>query len=138
MSCLTCSNCGFVNFLPPGPQLQTLKTIQGSDGLVSQLLRGSRPLLDADHAFLDEITNIKRLRTWYDAQRQEIELYRKQLKNRESIYAPIRRLPRDILIEIFHSICDSWWQEEEEYDDLERHSLDITGPLWVLGCVCGL
>ncbi len=126
-----------ISFLPD--HSYRLKTIQGSDGLVSQLLRGSRPLLDADHAFLDaEITNLKRLRTWYDAQLQEIELYLKQLKNRESIYAPIRRLPRDILIEIFHSICDSWWQEEEEYDDLKRHSLDMTGPLWVLGRVCGL
>ncbi|KAK0445226.1 hypothetical protein EV421DRAFT_2018428 [Armillaria borealis] len=135
MSCLTCSNCGFVN-------LQFLNAIQSSDDLVSQLLRGSRPLLDADHAFIDaEITKLKRLRIWYDAQLQEIELYRKQLKKRESIYAPIRRLPRDILIEIFHSICDSWWQDhqdEDEDEDFERDSLDVTGPLWILGRVCGL
>ncbi|KAK0232311.1 hypothetical protein EDD85DRAFT_970737 [Armillaria nabsnona] len=135
MSCLTCSNCGFVNLLPPEPHVpQILNTIRSSDDIVSQLLRGSRPLLDA------EITKLKRLRTLYDAQLQEIELYRstvlKELKNRESICAPIRRLPRDTLIEKFHSICDSWWQGEGEDDDFD--SLDMTGPLWVLGRVCGL
>ncbi len=140
MSCITCRNCGFVNLLPPEPHVpQILNTIRSSDDIVSQLLRGSRPLLDVDHAFIDaEITKLKRLRTWYGAQLQEIGLYRstvlKELKNRESICAPIRRLPRDILIEIFHSICDSWWQEED--DDLD--SLDMTGPLWVLSRVCGL
>ncbi|KAK0192228.1 hypothetical protein F5146DRAFT_1038912, partial [Armillaria mellea] len=142
MSCLTCSNCGSVNLLPPDPQVQTLKTIQGSDGLVSQLLRGSRPLLDADHAFIDaEITNLKRLRTWYDAKLQEIRLYRKQLKDRESIYAPIRRLPRDILIEIFHHVCDSWWEDyrdEDEDEDFIRDSLNVTRLLWILGRICGL
>ncbi len=142
MSCLTCRNCGFVNLLPPEPRVpQMLNGTESSDDLVSQLLRGSRPLLDADHAFIDaEIAKLKRLRTWYDTQLQEIELYRstvlKELKNHESIYAPIRRLPRDILIEIFHSICDSWWQEEGEDNGLD--SLDMTGPLWVLGRVCGL
>ncbi|PBK98827.1 hypothetical protein ARMGADRAFT_1009191 [Armillaria gallica] len=142
MSCLTCRNCGFVNLLPPEPHVpQILNTIRSSDDIVSQLLRGSRPLLDADHAFIDaEVTKLKRLRTWYDAQLQEIELYRstvlKELKNRESICAPIRRLPRDILIENFHSICDSWWHEEGEDDDLD--SLDMTGPLWILSRVCGL
>ncbi|KAK0215804.1 hypothetical protein IW262DRAFT_1465509 [Armillaria fumosa] len=146
MSCLTCSNCGFVNLLPPVPHIpQILNSIQSSDEIVSRLLRGSQPLLDADHAFLDaEITNLKRLRSWYDTQLQEIEFYRrtvmKELKNREFIYAPIRRLPRDILIEIFHSICDFWWQDyQEQYeDDFERDSLDVTGPLWVLGRVSGL
>ncbi|PBK98822.1 hypothetical protein ARMGADRAFT_589949 [Armillaria gallica] len=154
MSCLTCSNCGFVNVLPPGPHSQTLKMIQDSGGLVSQLLRGSQPLLDADHAVIDaELTKLNRLRSWYDAQLQEIELYREEVKNRESIYAPIRRLPRDILLEIFDFICGSWWHEPHhdkddsdesdleydfEDDDLGRGSLDVTGPLWVLGRVCGL
>ncbi len=156
MSCLICSNCGFVNVLPPGPHSQTLKMIQDSGGLVSQLLRGSQPFLDADHALIDaELTKLNRLRSWYDAQLQEIELYREQVKNRESIYAPIRRLPRDILLEIFDSICGSWWHEPPHYDkgdsdesdleydfeddDLGRDSsLDVAGPLWVLGRVCGL
>ena len=91
MSCLTCSNCGFVNLLPPEPRVpQMLNGTESSDDLVSQLLRGSRPLLDADHAFIDaEIAKLKRLRTWYDTQLQEIELYRstvlKELKNHQPI-----------------------------------------------------
>ncbi|KAK0204090.1 hypothetical protein DFS33DRAFT_859415 [Desarmillaria ectypa] len=143
MSCLTCSNCGFVNSLPPEPQLQALKSIQTSDSLVSQILRGSQPLLDSEHASInDEIAKLERLRLWYNAQLQDIQLHQpsvlKALENLKSVYAPIRRLPRDILIEIFHLVCDSWWQDAEEDDDLEPHSLDVTGPLWVLGRVCGL
>ncbi|KAK0215811.1 hypothetical protein IW262DRAFT_1496628 [Armillaria fumosa] len=149
MSCITCRNCGFVNLLSPEPHIpQILNAIQSSNEIVSRFLRGSLPLLDADHAFLDpEITNLKQLRSWYDALVQEIELYRptvmKELKNRESVYAPIRRLPRDILIEIFHSLCDSWWRGDQYQDEdgsniIERHSLNMAGPLWVLGRVCGL
>ncbi len=140
MTCVTCSNCGFVNesLLPPNPS---------ADGLLSELLRGSRPLLDVDRAFIDaEVTKLKRLKAWYDDQLQEIQLRRpavlRELKNCESIYAPIRRLPRDILIEIFHSVCDAWWQDvakEQFKDDVyDPDSLDTTGPLWVLGRVCGL
>lgn len=145
MSCLTCRNCGFVNLLPPVPHIpQILKAIQSTDEIVSQLLRGLRPLLDADHAFLDaEIMNLKQLWSWYEALVQEIELYRptvmKELKHRESVYAPIRRLPREILIEIFHSICDSWWQDcQDGKVNFKYDSLDVTGPLWILGRVCGL
>ncbi len=80
------------------------------------------------------------MRSWYNALLQETQLHwrtiLKSLENRKSIYAPIRRLPRDILIEIFHSVCDSWRLDVEE--DIERDSLDMTGPLWVLGSVCGL
>ncbi|KAK0445992.1 uncharacterized protein EV420DRAFT_1648223 [Desarmillaria tabescens] len=141
MSCLTCSNCGFVNFLPPEPQLQTLQTIQSSDNLISQVLRGSRTLLDSEHASMrEEIAKLEPLRSWYDVQLQEIQLRRhavlKALENRESIYTPIRRLPRDILVEIFHSVCDIWWQGADE-DEL-RDSLDLSGPLWALSRVCGL
>ncbi|PBK67149.1 hypothetical protein ARMSODRAFT_1086138 [Armillaria solidipes] len=131
MSCLTCSNCGFVNSLSPEPQLQTLKA---SDNLVSQILRGSRPLmLESDHAPInDDIAKLERLWSWYDAQLQDTQRHRRTilncLENRKSVYAPIRRLPRDILLEIFHSICDSF----------EGDSLDMAGPLWVLGSVCGL
>ncbi|KAK0480818.1 hypothetical protein IW261DRAFT_1607404 [Armillaria novae-zelandiae] len=149
MSCITCRNCGFVNLLSPAPHVpQILNVIQSSDEIVGKILRGSRPLLDADHALLDpEITNLKQLRSWYDALLQEIELHRptvlKGLKNRESVYAPVRRLPRDLLIKIFHFLCDSWrW--DDQYQDgngkniSERHSLHMAGPLWVLGRVCGL
>lgn len=68
MTCVTCSNCGFVNesLLPPNPS---------ADGLVSELLRGSRPLLDVDRAFIDaEVTKLKRLKAWYDDQLQEIRV----------------------------------------------------------------
>ncbi|KAK0244638.1 hypothetical protein EDD85DRAFT_808949, partial [Armillaria nabsnona] len=129
MSCLTCSNCGFVNPLSPEQQLQTLKD---SDPLVSQILRGSRPLLGSDHALInDEIAKLEQMGSWYNAHLHTA------LENRKSVFAPIRRLPRDILLEIFHSVCDSWWQDVEE-DGIERDSLDMTGPLWVLGSVCGL
>ncbi|KAK0232191.1 hypothetical protein EDD85DRAFT_939157 [Armillaria nabsnona] len=80
----------------------------------------------------------------YATQLEVIQLCRcavlKALENRKSIYAPIRRLPRDILIEIFDSVCDSWWQEADENLSLRqrRDSLDVSGPLWVLGRVCGL
>ncbi|KAK0215711.1 hypothetical protein IW262DRAFT_1465428 [Armillaria fumosa] len=91
MSCLSCSNCGFVNFLPPESQPQLLKTIQSSDsGLVSQLLRGSRPFLDDGYALISaEIVKLERLRSLYDAQLQEIESRRrpvlKSMENRKSI-----------------------------------------------------
>ncbi|SJL13013.1 uncharacterized protein ARMOST_16449 [Armillaria ostoyae] len=147
MSCLTCSNCGFVNLLPPEPHVQqNLNAIQSSDDLVSQLLRGSRPLLDADHTFIDAaIAKLERLRCLYDDQLQGIQTRRgpvlKSLENHRSVYAPIRRLPRDILIEIFHSVCDYWKREGEEAEWRLRkqyHSLNVSGPLWVLGRVCGL
>ncbi|KAG7446935.1 uncharacterized protein BT62DRAFT_993799 [Guyanagaster necrorhizus] len=141
MSCHTCSNCRFVNFPSPEPQLQTLKTIQSFDGLVSHILRGSRPLLNSDHALMeDEIAKLEQLRFLYDAQFQEIQLRQfpvlKALKNRVSIYSPIRRLPRDILIEIFHYVCssDAWGDAENA---IGRDSLNMAGPLWVLGRVCG-
>ncbi|PBK70720.1 hypothetical protein ARMSODRAFT_1033585 [Armillaria solidipes] len=141
MSCITCSNCGFVNFLPPEPQPQILKTIQSSEGLVSHFLRGSRPLLDS--VMKDEIAKLVQLRSLYDAQLQEIQLRQypvlKALENRRSIYAPIRSLPRDILIEIFHFVCHSWLQTKRGYRlKLKNHSLSMLGPLWDLGRVCGL
>ncbi|KAK0244633.1 hypothetical protein EDD85DRAFT_206578 [Armillaria nabsnona] len=138
MSCLTCSNCGFVNSLSPEPQLQVLKATQGSDSFVSQVLRGSQPLLESDHALIsDEIAKLERLGSWYKAQ---LHAVLKSLENRKSVYAPVRRLPRDILLEIFHSVCNSWWQDDHhaEEDDSTHDSLDMTGPLWVLGSVCGL
>ncbi|KAK0443804.1 hypothetical protein EV421DRAFT_512095 [Armillaria borealis] len=146
MSCLTCRNCGFVNLVPLEPQLQNITAIHSSDSVVSQILRGSRSLLDSDCALLNaEIVKLDRLRSLYTAQLQEIEWHRrpvlKALVNRQSVYAPIRRLPRDILIEIFHSVCDSWWSKilgEDWSDRPQHHSLDVSGPLWVLGRVCGL
>ncbi len=136
MSCLTCSNCGFVNPLSPEPQSDTLKATQGSDSLVSQILRGSRPLLGSDHASInDEIAKLERLGSWYNAQ---LHTVLKSLEIRKSVFAPVRRLPRDILLEIFHSVCDSCWQGDHypEDDDYIHDSLDMTGPLWVLGSVC--
>ncbi|KAK0214228.1 hypothetical protein EDD85DRAFT_872888, partial [Armillaria nabsnona] len=110
----------------------TLQTLKDSDPLVSQILRGSRPLLGSDHALInDEIAKLEQMGSWYNAHLHTA------LENRKSVFAPIRRLPRDILLEIFHSVCDSWWQDVEE-DGIERDSLDMTGPLWVLGSVCGL
>ncbi|KAK0421836.1 hypothetical protein EV421DRAFT_1952250 [Armillaria borealis] len=135
MSCLTCSNCGFVNPPSPEPQSDTLKATQGSDSLVSQILRGSWSLLESDHVQInDEIAELERLGSWYNAQ---LHAVLKSLEHHKSVFAPIRRLPRDILLEIFHSVCDSWWQDAEE-DDIPHDSLDMTGPLWVLGSVCGL
>ncbi|PBK98673.1 hypothetical protein ARMGADRAFT_1161971 [Armillaria gallica] len=133
---MSCRNCGFV----PEPQLQHTNS---SDSLVSQILRGSRPLLDSDHALLNaEIVELEQEQAMYAAQLEVIQLCQrailKALENRKSIYAPIRRLPRDILIEIFDSVCDSWWQEADENPSLRRHSLDTSGPLWVWGRVCGL
>ncbi|KAK0496422.1 hypothetical protein EDD18DRAFT_206414 [Armillaria luteobubalina] len=145
MSCLTCSNCGFVNFLPPEPQPQILKTIQSSDsGLVPQLLRGSRPFLNDDYDLIStEIVKLERLQSLYDAQLQEIESRRrpilKSMENRKSIYTPIRCVPRDVLLEIFHSVCDSSWQSTNDYSrKRKQHSLNMNGPLWVLGRACGL
>ncbi|KAK0438550.1 hypothetical protein EV421DRAFT_1906485 [Armillaria borealis] len=146
MSCLTCSNqCGFVNSPSPEPQSDTLKATQGSDSLVSQILRGSRPLLGSDHAPInDEIAKLEWLGSWHSVQ---LHAVLKSLENRKSLFAPVRRLPRDILLEIFHSVSDSWWQndhraEEDDrtYDRLDstHDSLDMTGPLWVLDSVCGL
>ncbi|KAK0433335.1 hypothetical protein EV421DRAFT_1845239 [Armillaria borealis] len=146
MSCITCSNCGFVNLLSAEPSVQnSLQAIRGSEGLVSQLLRGSRSLLDADRAFIDaEIAELERVRSLYDAQLQELQLRRpavlEALESRASIYAPIRRIPRDILIEIFHLVCDSaslGWDKWVHRAKI-RDSLDLSGPLWVLGRVCAL
>ncbi|KAK0438549.1 hypothetical protein EV421DRAFT_2021164 [Armillaria borealis] len=135
MSCLTCSNCGFVNSLPPEPQSDALKATQCSDSLVSQILRGSRPLLGSDHAPInDEIAKLEWLGSWHSTQ---LHAVLKSLENRKSVFTPIRRLPRDILLEIFHSVCDSWRQDAEKYDST-HDSQDMTGPLWVLGRVCGL
>ncbi|PBK98728.1 hypothetical protein ARMGADRAFT_1162014 [Armillaria gallica] len=94
----------------------------------------------------DERRNCEACGSLYDAQLQEIQLRQypvlKALENRRSIYAPIRSLPRDILIEIFHFVCDSWLQEREPKRgyrlELERHGLNVSGPLWDLGRVCGL
>ncbi|KAK0192180.1 hypothetical protein F5146DRAFT_493134 [Armillaria mellea] len=146
MSCITCRNCGFVNLVPE-PQLQNVTAIHSSDdSVVSQILRGSRSLLDADHVLIDaEIAKLERLRNLYDAQLQGILAVRnpvlKSLENHRSVYAPIRRLPRDVLIEIFHLVCTSsnfgrgaYWVLGARIHD----SLDQSGPLWVLGRVCGL
>ncbi|KAK0496392.1 hypothetical protein EDD18DRAFT_1166266 [Armillaria luteobubalina] len=144
MSCLAYSNCGFANDLPE-PQLHTLKIIQSSDELVSHLLRGTRPLLDDDIALFDvEIVELNKLWSFYDAQLEEIQSrlrsVSKGLEKRRSIYAPIRRLPREILTNIFHLVCDSWWQDPKETRSARTYnnSLDLSGPLWVLGRVCGL
>ncbi|SJL18917.1 uncharacterized protein ARMOST_22519 [Armillaria ostoyae] len=132
---MSCRNCEFV----PEPQLQNLNT-KSSDSLVSQILRGQQPLLDSDHAFLNtEIVELERLQLLYDTQLEKVQLRRcavlTALESRKSIYAPIRRLPHDILIEIFDSVSDSWWQEADENQSLRCHSLDISGPPWVMSLV---
>ncbi|KAK0192150.1 hypothetical protein F5146DRAFT_1222339 [Armillaria mellea] len=132
---MSCRNCGFV----PGPQLQN------TNSLVSQILRGSRPLVDSDHALFNaEIVELEQLQSMYAAQLEEIQLRQcavlKALERRKSIYTPIRRLPRDILIAIFDSVCDSWWQDVDEIWCLPHrlHSLNVSGPLWTLSRVCGI
>ncbi|PBK70614.1 hypothetical protein ARMSODRAFT_1017429 [Armillaria solidipes] len=142
MSCFTCRDCGSINLLPLEPRI---KNTQSSDSLVSKILRGQRPLLDSDHALVSaEIVELEQLQSLYAAQLEEIQLRRRAvltaLESRKSISAPIHRLPRDIIIEIFHSVCDSWWQKADEDWSLRyrRHSLNVSGPLWVLGRVCGL
>ncbi|KAK0482287.1 hypothetical protein IW261DRAFT_1026760 [Armillaria novae-zelandiae] len=141
---MSCRNCGFTDVLPPEPQPQHTKS---SDSLVSQIIRGSRPLLDSDHDLLNaDIVELDQLQSLYAAQIKEIQLHQRAvleaLANRKSIYAPIRRLPRDTLIEIFHSVSDSWWEQVDDnwylIDGNRRHSLDVCGPLWVLARVCGL
>ncbi|KAK0445997.1 uncharacterized protein EV420DRAFT_1767895 [Desarmillaria tabescens] len=140
---MSCRNCVLSSDL----QLQNLKTIRNSDSLVVQILRGERPLLDPDQASINaEIIQLEQLLSSYDAQFQEIQLRRRAvvvtLENRKSIYAPIRRLPRDALIEIFHFVRDLWWPKAKEDCTLASKfhgdSLDVSGPLWVLGRVCGL
>ncbi|SJL16172.1 uncharacterized protein ARMOST_19691 [Armillaria ostoyae] len=139
MSCFTCRDCGSINLLPLEPRI---KNTQSSDSLVSKILRGQRPLLDSDHALVSaEIVELEQLQSLYAAQLEEIQLHRRAvltaLESRKSISASIHRLPRDILIEIFHSVCDSWWQKADEDWSLRyrRHSLNVSGPLWVLGRV---
>lgn len=137
--CLACSNCEFVNSLPPESQPDAFKPTQDSDSLVSQILRGSRPLLGSDHISIDdEITKLERLGSWHKAQ---LHAVLKSLKNRKSVLAPVRRLPRDILLEIFHSACDCWWKKNHRAAHYRLvnntpDSLDMAGPLWVLGSVC--
>lgn len=94
------------------------------------------------------IEALERHRSLYDAQIQEIQLDRgtvmEALEARRSMHAPIRGLPRDLLIEIFHFVRHSWWQDVD--DDRRwnpiiperQSSLCLDGPLWVLGRVCGL
>ncbi|KAK0232217.1 hypothetical protein EDD85DRAFT_956070 [Armillaria nabsnona] len=103
MSFLTCRDSGSINLLPSD---------QSSDSLVSQILRRQRPLLDSDHAlFTAEIVELEQQQSMYAVQLEEIQLRRRAvltiLESRKSIYAPIHRLPRDILIEIFDDVCDS-------------------------------
>ncbi|PBK70700.1 hypothetical protein ARMSODRAFT_955444 [Armillaria solidipes] len=112
MSCFTCRDCGSINLLPSESRL---KAIQSSDSLVLQILRRQRPLLDSDHALLTaEIVELEQQQSVYTAQLEEIQLRRRAvltvLESRKSVYAPIHRLPRDILIEIFDDVCDSGWQ----------------------------
>ncbi|KAK0222227.1 hypothetical protein IW262DRAFT_1493888 [Armillaria fumosa] len=137
MSRLTRSNCELANSLPPGPQSDAFKATQDSDSLVSQILRGSRPLLGSDHTPInDEIAKLERLGSWHETQ---LHAVMKSLKNRKSVFAPVRRLPRDILLEIFHSACDSWWEKNRDrLGGSTPDSLDMAGPIWVLGSVCGL
>ncbi len=137
MSCFTCRDCGSINLLLLESRF---KATQSSDSLISQILRKQQPLLDAHHTLLTaEIVELEQHQSLYAAQLEEIQLRQcavlKALESRKSIYAPIHRLPRDILIEIFHSVCDSWWQEKRS--PREHHSLNVSGPLWVLGRVCG-
>ncbi|PBK88741.1 hypothetical protein ARMGADRAFT_1084294 [Armillaria gallica] len=154
MLCFTCRNCGFVDVLPPDNkhQLQApLKAFQGSNNLVAQILREPRIVLDSNEDALIKIQlhqravieALERHRSLYDAQIQEIQLHRgavmEALEARRSIHAPIRGLPRDLLIEIFHFVRHSWWQDVD--DDRRwnpiiperQSSLRLDGPLWVLG-----
>ncbi|KAK0446035.1 uncharacterized protein EV420DRAFT_914055 [Desarmillaria tabescens] len=140
MSCRSC-------VLSSDLQLQNLKTIRNSKGLVVQILRGEWPLLDPDQASINaEIIQLEQLLSSYDAQFQEIQLRRcavlVTLENRKSIYAPIRRLPRDVLTEIFHFVCTFWWPKaKEDYilaSEFHGDGLDVSRLLWVLGRVCGL
>ncbi|KAK0444999.1 uncharacterized protein EV420DRAFT_979932 [Desarmillaria tabescens] len=91
---------------------------------------------------------LERHQSFYDAQLQQVQLHRRAvmeaLEARRSIRAPIRRLPRDLLIEVFHFVRHSWWQDID--DDRRWHPtiserqsvLRLDGPLWVLDRVCGL
>ncbi|KAK0192137.1 hypothetical protein F5146DRAFT_1135891 [Armillaria mellea] len=135
MSCFTCRDCGSINLLFLESRF---KVIQSSNNLLLQILRRQQPLLDASHTLLTaEIAELEQQQSVYATHLEEIQLRQcaalKAIESRKSVYAPIHRLPRDILIEIFHSVCDFWWQEKGSHN-----SLDVSGPLWVLGRVCGV
>ncbi|KAK0444967.1 uncharacterized protein EV420DRAFT_977936 [Desarmillaria tabescens] len=148
----TCRNCGFVSLLSPDCERQPqapLKAFQNSN-IVAQILRQSRTMLhpSEDASISADILELERLQSFYEAQLQEVQLHRRAvidaLEARRSIYAPIRRLPRDILIEIFHLVRHSWWQHINDgrrwspVTPERQSSLRLDGPLWVLGRVCGL
>ncbi|PBK83400.1 hypothetical protein ARMGADRAFT_1067851 [Armillaria gallica] len=142
-------NRGFVDLLPPYGKHQPqapLKAFQDTNIRVAQILRESRTMLHpSEDAFISaDILELERLQSFYDAQLQQVQ-YRavtEALEARRSIRAPIRRLPRDVLIEIFHLVRHSWWQHVG--DDCRwspitperQSSLRLDGPLWVLGRVC--
>ncbi len=101
----TCRNCGFVNLLPPddGHQSQTgpSKAFPSSNGLVAQIIcefdDSEDTLIGAD------IQRLYGVQLRYRAVTETLEAHR-------SIRAPICDLPRDILIEIFYFVCQSWWR----------------------------
>ncbi|KAK0433693.1 hypothetical protein EV421DRAFT_1376901 [Armillaria borealis] len=139
-------NCGFVSLLPSdgGHQSQTgpSKAFPSSNGLVAQILC---EFDDSDDALIGaDIQKLERLQSFYDAQLHEVQLRHRAvteaLEARRSIRAP---LPRDILIEIFYFVCQSWWRGTDNAWQIDtwgarerRNSLHAEGPLWVLGRVC--
>ncbi|KAK0492238.1 hypothetical protein EDD18DRAFT_1413410 [Armillaria luteobubalina] len=139
MLCLTSSDCEFDNPLLPESLPDIFKAIQDSDSLISQILHRSQPLLGPDYAPInDKIVKLERLESWYKTQLHAVQ---KSLKDCKSVFAPVRCLPHDILLEIFHSACDCWWEKNGgvEHDRLvcsTPDSLDMAGPLWVLSSIC--
>ncbi|KAG7439537.1 uncharacterized protein BT62DRAFT_700299 [Guyanagaster necrorhizus] len=99
--------------------------------LITLLLRKKRPLLDADTARIEEDISTLELEI-SSLERQMIMLMRKKdqlehsLSRRKALLSPIRRLPSDVLLEIF-----SWAVHRP------KNSLDVTTGVWPLGQVCG-
>ncbi|KAG7439548.1 uncharacterized protein BT62DRAFT_938916, partial [Guyanagaster necrorhizus] len=103
--------------------------------LITLLLRRKRPLLDADtepdvssieehiDTFEREILSLEKQITLLIHQKEQLE---RSVSRRKGLLSPIRRLPSDILLEIF-----SWAIRRP------KNSLDVTAGVWPLSQVCG-
>ncbi|PBK64154.1 hypothetical protein ARMSODRAFT_1088100 [Armillaria solidipes] len=98
---------------------------------ITAILRKKRPLLDADvswiekdiAAYEEELSNVENQIALLTRRKEQLE---RSLPRHKSLLAPVHRLPRDILVEIF---C---WAAHRP-----KNSLDVTKGVWPLGQVCG-
>ncbi|SJL11668.1 uncharacterized protein ARMOST_15074 [Armillaria ostoyae] len=98
---------------------------------ITAILRKKRPLLDADvpwiendiAAYEEELSNVENQIALLTRRKEQLE---RSLPRHKSLLAPVHRLPRDILVEIFR------WAAHRP-----KNSLDVTKGVWPLGRVCG-